>query len=303
MSVTICILGNIGAGKTSISSMLRERLDSFALLIMDEYRRKYNLYTTIIGENTAFEVFLKDTIALDYIIVEASGVSKNFHKIEGAVKRKGGVLLKIYLYAPKKILLDRVAKRERDGYKRPPFPYNQTIDKSIDYIAKAWTMLPADMRIDTSKLSPLSIVNYIMAHETMKLALKENDKARISNAWFYEKNTDHVQNVRYHPEGTMLIEVAIRLLRNGQSEGNAFTIMMCKKDGTLRRFTNIVRASKQMHYDVDTKMSYQVYDTDENLGINKFDWRDMFLYSLDEKKNIRLVTSRLMFLNNKRIWH
>jgi shikimate kinase len=304
MGITVCVLGNIGAGKSSVAMMLRERLNGFALLCMDEYRRKYNLYTTIQGENTAFEVFMKDIIALDYTIIETSGASKNFDKILSAIERKGGSVFKIYLYAPKNILLGRVKNRDAGGYKRPPFPYNMTIEKSMDFIAKAWTDLKADVRIDTNKLPLLAITNYIMSFEVVREAYRNNLKAKAANAWFYERTNSGIElGHRQHPEGTILIEVAIRLLRNGQNGGEAFTILMCKKDGSLRKMTNVVRSSKQMHYDVDTKLAYPVMNNDEFVGTQRNDWRDIFLYSLDEKKTMRLVTSRLMFLNGLRVWH
>jgi shikimate kinase len=300
MAITIGILGNIGAGKSLIASMLKERLSGFALLQMDDYRRKYNQYTTIQGENTAFDVFLKDTIALEYSIIETSGVSKNFDAVVRAVERKGGAFLKIYLHGPKKVLLDRVKNREAAGYKRPPFPYNMTIEKSMDYIAKAWATIPADISIDTSKLPPLAIVNYILSQKIMQQAIMSNSKAQDANTWFYESSSP-VKNKRYHPTGTILIEDAIQLLRNGHEP---VQMLMCKKDGSLRKMTNVIKSSQQMHYDVDT-YEHKGHDkySNENAGIKRYDWRDLFLYSLDEKKNIRLVTSRLMRLNGQKVWH
>jgi len=129
----ICVLGNIGSGKTTISYALKNYLQEYQLIILDEYRFKFNEKNTHNGEVNAQNQMIKDLEKYKNVILECTGTGKCFREYIFAYSSSfpDEKIKKFKLVVPMNELHKRIKQRTRNGYKKPPFPYSELKAKPI----------------------------------------------------------------------------------------------------------------------------------------------------------------------------
>lgn len=149
----IHIIGLPGAGKTTLSKKLARKL-KIPVYRIGEYRSK--LPMTVYGEADAWLALFMDLSKLKWrnCILETTGMNRRELFLDKALPLSG--MVKIKLEAKRKILYERVKKkRKRDQGGEWLFsPDYKDKYEFIRKIFKSFKTIPADIRIDTSDLTP-----------------------------------------------------------------------------------------------------------------------------------------------------
>ena len=125
------IIGNIGAGKTTLSNEMKEAFPEFKILSIDNYRLKYADGTKD-GENLAWEKLLTDVQKYNednkYILLESSGTSWRIKYFPtNAI---------VYVDTPIEICSERIRKRGKTNvpwcYTSNPLDSIQPIQEKLD---------------------------------------------------------------------------------------------------------------------------------------------------------------------------
>lgn len=127
----ICILGNLASGKTTVCYALNKLLQ-YKLIVLDEYRIKYNKKCTREGEIKAQLELIKNLNEKN-IILECTGVGRWFtdYLLQYSLNYPEEEIKKFKLIVPMDELYKRVIQRDKSKYKKPPFPYKELKEKTI----------------------------------------------------------------------------------------------------------------------------------------------------------------------------
>jgi len=116
----ILLFGDIAAGKTTISNILKQQYSDFEIVAVDDFRRKLG-DNTMKGERNALEKFITHIKKDKNQIVEASGLGKLGIDIFKKISKFNDVVLLIILHIPK----NEINKRIENRIWNIPFPGKQ----------------------------------------------------------------------------------------------------------------------------------------------------------------------------------
>ena len=125
----ILLIGNIGAGKTSIGSILADEL-KLPLVAMDDLRFRYS-NGTIPGEYSALYQFMLACNDQNGCILEFSGVGCHKHSVKKALEDSKKSVSVVTILSE----IDVIKKRLKDK-KWPPHPWSLDLDNALLKIEK-----------------------------------------------------------------------------------------------------------------------------------------------------------------------
>lgn len=164
MNAKLIILdGARGAGKSTVSTILKEKMENTVFIGLDMIRN-------LITKSKATDDF--NTIAFDAIfsisdsflsngvnVVIDSGITKERDKkLKEIANRNDADIFMFYLSAPKEVLWERIQKRGEERKRMPDrerFDYTHSMQQAKDF--SEFT------EIDTTKFNPEEIVNFILS--------------------------------------------------------------------------------------------------------------------------------------------
>ena len=116
----ILLFGDIAAGKTTISNILKQQYSDFEIVTVDDFRRELG-DNTMKGEMNALKKFITHIKKDKNQIVEASGLGKLGIDIFKKISKFNDVVLLIILHIPK----NEINKRIENRIWNIPFPGKQ----------------------------------------------------------------------------------------------------------------------------------------------------------------------------------
>lgn len=126
----ILILGNIGAGKTSLAKKLHKKY-SFQFLSIDDCRKKYG-DGTVPGEYLAHYHFLHACVNDSNVILEFTGAGCHKYAIKKALEDSNSEILVIFLDVSNTLCKQRISDRDWDI----PIPsWKFDLDKHLEFVA------------------------------------------------------------------------------------------------------------------------------------------------------------------------
>jgi hypothetical protein len=149
MKMLINITGNIASGKTTLINHIKEYFPEALFLSIDEYRIKHNASLNFNNEIIAWKALFEKALDSDFVFVESSGTSKFIRYLS---ERYDGDVVNILLHCDKAICKNRLANRNKALSKNShQFPYEYSIESSIDYIDSALNCIKYDYKINSNQ--------------------------------------------------------------------------------------------------------------------------------------------------------
>jgi adenylate kinase family enzyme len=162
MKQLLCIIGNIGSGKTTLARELLTLLPHFSYHAIDDYRRKYNPNATQEGEQAAYEHLCYDIWQQENAILEMSGVSDKYRNLKWEAQHKGYRVFVVKLLCQAEYLYDRLQQRHEQGYELPPMPYTLNLSQSVRYIEHVLDTEPHTWVFETERQKSKEIAQEIV---------------------------------------------------------------------------------------------------------------------------------------------
>ncbi len=162
----IHIIGLPGAGKTTLGRRLSKKL-KLPIYRIGEYRAKFPM--TMIGEADAWVSLYRDLSKLKWrdCILETTGLNVRESFLRTAFPFSRRVIVK--LEAPKKVLYARIKKKRKDEQGEKWLFGEDYRDKHefVKKMFKNFKEIPAEIRINTSKIGPDEVCKRVLEGLTM----------------------------------------------------------------------------------------------------------------------------------------
>jgi dephospho-CoA kinase len=176
----IIIIGNIGAGKSTLAELLKKHYKTVELLSIDNIRKLHG-NGTIEKEKFCKDKFIKLAKNKNTIhIIELTGIGELGNRLFRVLDKKEYTILVIQLIVKKGILIDRVKDRKWDT----PFPIGvEKIPIAIEYTEK---------QFEKGLLNNLILKNqkaiYLSLDNSNKKLMNRNFRLIVNNIDFIIKN-------------------------------------------------------------------------------------------------------------------
>ncbi|PXX96912.1 hypothetical protein DF185_19930 [Marinifilum breve] len=167
MKHCILVIGNVAAGKSTLSKVLAERLNCVVVCLDDS---RVEVVEQGLGngrghaDRLAQELCLRKLTAEDLVIFESTGVTRFYSKAIKELVRQDYKITKVMLMCDQETCWDRYKKRKASGHFQAPFAYakGKNIKEGIRYFHWEQKKLETDLKYDSTKLSTELIADSII---------------------------------------------------------------------------------------------------------------------------------------------
>ena len=158
MNHALIIYGNIASGKSTVCKYLAELLPDYNHVCLDDDRLKLWEEQPHLGagqrDMKAQERCL--TRLEGNLIYETTAVTRFYERSARKLKSQGYEFHFVHLFCPVSKCLERYNQRVQSGKIQAPFAWGKyTIEESMYYFAGMQEELPANFRINTTRVRPL----------------------------------------------------------------------------------------------------------------------------------------------------
>jgi adenylylsulfate kinase-like enzyme len=166
MSILIILRGPAGVGKSTIASMLKEKIEKSVHLDIDSFKRIVAPETSDERTEIAHAVgraFITELIKKNYnVIIDELFQTTNYDNIKALIQNLNCDTLSVFLHAP----LNELIKRDQERLSKTKGAEKMTkYFNEIHYIDE-------DLNIDAFENSPENIINEILKNIPQKYILK-----------------------------------------------------------------------------------------------------------------------------------
>lgn len=145
--ILINIVGNICSGKSTLVRGLKEKLPTANFYSIDEYQFKYKS-SNATDNRAVWLKFIEDISKSDFAIVESTGASSSFNKLNFVFEKLNGVVFIVKISCKKEICHQRFIKR---GSNNLQIATKFRIEDSLNHIENILEDTHFDFELDGEK--------------------------------------------------------------------------------------------------------------------------------------------------------